>query len=129
MKLNYECVRDTLLAMESMEYNEALRLPELMEKPQLTKYTENEVQYTCLKLLEAGYIVAIAVEIGHTEAIVQVSDITFRGHEFLNTVREDKNWKRIVSVAKSAGVFGLKEIAGIGAKVTADAITQALNSL
>ena len=126
MKLDCDCVRDTLLALETMGFNESLRIPQLAKKPQLAGYTEDEIHYTCLKLLEAGYIAANAIPIGAVLGIVDVTDITYPGHEFLNTIREDKNWRKVKSAAKAAGVFSLKGLAETGIKVASAMIEAAL---
>lgn len=127
MKLDMDCVRDVLLEMEAMEYGESLHINQLAEKPSLSKYSENEVQYTCLKLKEAGFIEALTIHALRAPLqIVDVSDITYAGHEFLNTIRENQNWEKVKTTAKKAGVYSLKGLLEISQKVAAAAIAQAL---
>lgn len=97
------------------------------QKPQLEGYSEDTVQYTCLKLVEAGYIDAKVVRyIRQANRVTIIMDLTYNGHEFLNTIRSDKNWEKIKSTAKAAGVFSLKGLFEIGSTVAAAAITSAL---
>lgn len=126
MILNSDCVRDVLLTVESCGYGEHLRINALVEK--LPTYSSDEVSYSCLKLQEAGYLGVLTTRsLGSTMPIVvEIQDITYSGHEFLNTIREDKNWSKIKDAAKKAGVFSLKHIAQIGEAVAAAAIQSAL---
>ena len=127
MVLNPECVRATMLAIESFSFGERCKMCQLIEKPELSGYSEEEVQYTCLKLLEAGYIEATTMRALRSPIqIASVSDLTYSGHEFLNTVRSDKNWKKVKETSKAAGIFSLKGLAEIGKQVAAAAITAAL---
>ena len=127
MKLNLDCVRSTMLAIENFSFGEECRMNQLMEKPELEGFLENDVEYTCLKLLEAGYIDADTIQVLRSpERIVCVSDLTFQGHEFLNTIRSDSNWGKVKNTAKQAGISSIKGIYDIGKQVAAAAITAAL---
>ena len=127
MKLNMDCVRDVLLTLEEMEYGDRPRIVHLAQKDRLSGYSEDEIQYTCIKLLEAGYIEATKINVLNSPPqIVDVSDITFNGHEFLNTVRENKNWEKVKTTAKKAGIFSLKGFYEIAQRVALAAIAQAL---
>ena len=130
MKLDINCVRSVLLATESMNYGEQLFFQAFFQKPQLEGYSEDTVQYTCLKLVEAGYIDAKVVRyIRQANRVTIIMDLTYNGHEFLNTIRSDKNWEKIKSTAKAAGVFSLKGLFEIGSTVAAAAITSALQQI
>lgn len=127
MKLDINCVRSVLLATETLDYGEQLLFQEFFKKPQLEGYSEDAVQYTCLKLTEAGYLTAQVVRyIHHPDRVTKIIDLTYNGHEFLNTIRSDKVWEKISSTAKSAGVFSLKGLVEIGVQVASAAITATL---
>ena len=130
MKLNPDCVRATMLAIESFSFGEECRMNELMGKPEVSGYSEDDVQYTCRKLLEAGYIKARTIRpLRSPELVTSISDLTYAGHEFLNTIRAEKNWAKVKSTAKAAGVFSLKGLHEIGLQVAAAAITSALQQI
>ena len=127
MRLNLDCIRSTMLAIENFSFGEECRMNELMEKPELAGFEEEDVQYTCLKLLEAGYIEGKTIQVLRApESIAWVSDLTFQGHEFLNTIRSDSNWGKVKSTAKLAGVSSIKGVLEIAKQVAAAAITAAL---
>lgn len=47
-----------------------------------------------MKLSEAGYINCIEIPV---KDWVEITDITFRGHEFLNTIRDERVFKKASS--------------------------------
>lgn len=126
MQLNSDCVRTLLLTIEECGYGEHLRTHILYEK--LPEYSHEDISYACLKLDEAGYLDVLTTRsLGSTmPIIVEVRDITYAGHEFLNAIRESKNWLKIKDTAKKAGVFSLKHLAQIGEAVATAAIQSAL---
>ena len=56
MRLNNDCVRDLLLAIEE---NVGLKEYMSIDSLQLKSYSQDDLQYTALKLEEAGYIKGI----------------------------------------------------------------------
>lgn len=122
MKMNLDCVRDVLLALENQEFNEVLSFESL--KSNLRKYTESDLQYACIKLHEAGYIKASYIEIDNAPMpyVPEIYDITFQGHEFLNNVREKSVWDKTKSIAKSIGTFSVQAIGQIAFNVVEEII-------
>lgn len=129
MVLNPDCVRDILLCVENCGFGERLNLTSLHDK--LPNYTEEDLWYTCLKLEEGGYLDLITVQFLRMPmpSIKQINGLTYSGHEFLNTIREDGNWGKAKDVAKKAGVFSLKTLGEIAQEVAKAAVTSALQSL
>ncbi|SBV94023.1 conserved hypothetical protein [uncultured Eubacteriales bacterium] len=128
MELNADCVRDVLISLEGCEFHEHMTLDMLVDK--LPDYSEEQLWYTCLKLEEGGYLDLMTVQMLRMTmpAIKQINSITFAGHEFLNTVRENKNWKKAKDIAKAAGAFSIKALGDIAKEVAAAAIKAALQS-
>lgn len=126
MKLNPDCVRDILLCVESCGFGERLTLPRLQEK--LTDHTEEDLWYTCIKLEEGGYLdLETTPMAGMPMSYIQrINDLTYAGHEFINEVRENRNWDKVKDIAKKAGVFTLKALAEIAREVAAAAVRSAL---
>lgn len=126
MVLVPECVRDVLLAVESCALGKHLNLDTLGE--QLPQYSQEDLWYTVLKLDEGGYldVVTVPVQRQTIPGIKSINDLTFLGHEFLNTIRSDSIWEKTKTTAKKAGVFSLKAIFDIGKTIAAAAITTAL---
>ena len=111
MKLNYDCVRDVLLAVEkSKTIDEELNLNPLAVETifeQLPKYEDSEILYTIEKLKEAGYInAALHFAAGHF-IDGTVSSITYSGHEYLDNIREPEVWRKVKAMLKNAGATTL----------------------
>ena len=111
MKLNYDCVRSVLLAVEKAEMIDEnlsltpLKVFELFDG--LPEYKDNEILYTVEKLKEAGYINAtIQFAAGHF-IDGTVSSITYSGHEYLDNIREPEVWRKVKSVLAKAGATTL----------------------
>ncbi|MCU7712980.1 DUF2513 domain-containing protein [Priestia sp. JV24] len=108
MKLDQECVRYLLLTIEEeVLFNQYLWIEDLLRFQLLEKYSEEELLYTVLKLKEANFIDAHieSVESGSVITNAYVSQMTWHGHEFLDTIRDPEVWKQTkVAVSKVAGV-------------------------
>ena len=83
MRLISDCIRNILITVESIEYDTAYSMSELCNK--LPNYSEDELNYHCLQLIDAGFLNATAINImGHTTPRVwKIFDLTYPGHQFL----------------------------------------------
>lgn len=122
MELNKDCVRDVLLSCEELlkmdedGYMDSLSHEELGQA--LPDYKIEDIIYTVVKLKEAVFLdVKITRASGNILADVRINDITFNGHEFLDDIRDDDNWKKVKDMAKLAGAFSIKMIAQIAVAV------------
>lgn len=126
MKLNPDCVRAVLLAVEDCPFNETLNLEKLSAK--LPKYETEELWYTCLKLAEGDLLEIVTVPMMRSAmpGIKQITCMTYNGHEFLNTVRNPKIYKIAKGACTKGGALTL-ELLMEAAKVAASAaVTAAL---
>lgn len=128
MVLDPDCVRDVLLSVEACSFGERITLDSLGNK--LPKYSAETLWYTCLKLQEGGYLDLISARVMRMPmpAIQQIKGLTFNGHEFLDSIREDGNWGKVKSVAKKAGTFSLNSLGEIAKEIAKSAILSALHS-
>lgn len=109
MKLNYDCVRDVLLAVEKTEtIDEDLSLTPLEVVglfDRLPEYKDNEILYTVEKLKEAGYINAAMRFASGRYIDGFISSVTYSGHEYLDNIRDPKVWRKVKSVLAKAGAI------------------------
>lgn len=103
MKMNVECVRDVLLTVETYRMNTVVSIEDLCAN--LPKYANDDIEYTCLKLEEAGYLKIVKTDDLNRclPEVIEIIDITYRGHEFLNTVRPQTVWEKTVSAIGKIG--------------------------
>lgn len=115
MKLNLDCIRAVMLAVENKPLGETLSIRELEA---CTHFPEDDVIYTCLKLEEAGFLDLLTVPIrGPLPGIKSVGELSYAGHEFLNSIRSDDIWAKTKKHAKDLGSFSLPFVQSIALKL------------
>lgn len=124
MKLNIDCVRDVLLTLEDAEFGDRTTIAALYEKLD-NKYTEEEVEYTCLKLAEGGLIEAELVSIMGLalKGVKAVDDITYDGHQFIANIRQNTTWNKVKDVSKKVGASSINAVLQIASSLAKEAIT------
>lgn len=117
MKLNYDCIRDVLLTTEELTglkdnlLFECIGLYDVAS--QLEQYDIKEIFYTVLKLDEAGYIKSGWLDDKESTNYMfyMVYDITFKGHEYLNSIRNSKVWEYIKKGAAALSMSIIPKLA------------------
>lgn len=122
MKLNPDCIRDILITVESMKYNTTYTLTALCS--QLNSYSEEELNYHCLQLIDAGLLNAKAISIKGqiSPQLFRIFDLTYSGHQFLADVRSDTTWNKTKNIAKNVGSESLHALKDIAVGVVTAAI-------
>lgn len=129
MKLDLDCIRDILLEAEKCEYNESLSVRELERL--LAQYPKNVVRYNGLKLYEAGYITASCIDVDNSNPphMLEITDITYSGHQFLASIRDDAQWKGVKKGLSAVRNFSLSAITALSEGMTSAAISAYLSGL
>lgn len=129
MELNKDCIRDILLECESRlildDFGEmnCLSLNEFQSLS--SKYGIGTVKYTVKKLSEAQLLDARILNYDGVDVCgFYIYDITYIGHEFLDNVRDDKNWKNIKEVAKKIGSTSVQSLVTIATALITEIIKQ-----
>ncbi|MDT3749532.1 DUF2513 domain-containing protein [Pseudomonas kurunegalensis] len=107
MKLDKELVRDILLAVEAHDKPNrwlSLKMPDR---------SDAETSYHVMLLAEAGLLKADDVG-GLNSFEWQATRLTYKGHEFLETVRDPEVWRRTKEGAEKAGIAGLSMLVELG---------------
>lgn len=120
MKLDPNCVRDILLAIEKLDFDETTNPEKLHDT--LPDYTVEQLTYTCLKLDEGEFITLITVSAmgSYQPGIKCIIGLTYKGHEFLEKVRPKSVWDKVLSMAKGVGTFSLEVLSKVAVSVLAD---------
>lgn len=104
MRLNHDCVRDLLLYIEkNLSFNDEIEINRL----KLGNYSTEELLYTAEKLVEANYLKSYNIEIDDEPSIILINSITYNGHQFIDTIRDNLVWsktKKVLSVLKSVSI-------------------------
>lgn len=59
----------------------------------ITPYSKDELLYTADKLIEAGYLNSRLGWNMQSSHIITVNSISYNGHQFLDTIRDNDIWK------------------------------------
>ena len=114
MRLNPDCVRDVLLAIESAEFGEHIS-PSTLHRS-LSQYTEDEIEYTCLILSDGNFLQVMTIQLPGQEmpSIKSIIRLTFQGHELIAKIRDPERWpklKKAVSAVRDYSLSALEAIA------------------
>ena len=125
MQLNLDCIRDVLLELETFPIG--LYTVSSFQNC-LSKYSDEQVLYTLVKLCEGNYINALfSRTLGGSTIISAVYDITFQGHEFLEKIRSDNVWNNNLKPAfSSIGSMSLDVVSKVASTVIAALVTSKL---
>lgn len=97
MKRDMDLVRGILLAIEA---NESGRAP---QKLSVDGYTDEQIGYHVLIMMEAGVVVGReSKEIGRPPN-ARATRLTWEGHDFLDASREPARWEKAKGVASKVG--------------------------
>ena len=123
MKLNHDCVRGVLLAVEELsrldERNRFVRLSvEVIAQSDYVgvAFPDSDVRYAIMKLHEANLLDCQVVSaMGGRD--ISVESLTFEGHQYLDSIRDETVWKGIKkSIAKAGGSLAFATIQQLGLK-------------
>lgn len=114
MKLNYDLIRNLLLKAENQKYNSSLSQSELDKFIVEYEYTIEELIYHLKRLEEADYIDVTIRYASNEVYIYEFNNITWKDHQFLDTIRSNKVWgvsKKVANELKIKSVYALSQIA------------------
>lgn len=101
MKLDMDIIRDLLLQVEGLKpYEEVLHIDSnnLVEAEHIELLIESSLCYGNINKLTSG------VPLGH------INRLTWEGHQFLNTIRDDETWSKTKSALSKLGAFTIELI-------------------
>ena len=118
MELKHNCVRDILLFSEkNLELGDNLSwIPLSLEKycEALSKYSYKDIAYTLYLLEEAGFIEAHISKFDGGIFNIYVYRLTYKGHEFIDTIKSNPVWKKLQESLSVIGSASLPVIQDLG---------------
>lgn len=130
MKLDIDCVRSLLMALEDvLQFDDDLHVPSvnlssILSYPTLKDFSRPDVAYATEKLKEADFISA-TIQYGSLLIYdIRFHSITYAGHEFLEAIRPDTVWQETKSTLASIGTYSIKAASDIAKSVLASVITK-----
>lgn len=117
MKLNNDCIRDILLTLEELCTFENKFTYDIESQPPhlLAKYSREEVLYHIRQCEHSALILKPLYCYGGD--IVEISDLSPSGHEYLANIRSDNIWNKTKKVAGEIGATSLSAMVQISSQI------------
>jgi hypothetical protein len=97
MKRDMDLIRKMLLAVESDEHGFAPKI-------EIPGHTQEQINYHACLLEEAGLVKAIDVtSMGSNSPEAMITRLTWAGHEFLDSARENQRWNQAKDIISKIG--------------------------
>ena len=129
MKLNPDCVRDVLMALEGITDGRTSytfgSFEAFKENFSLAAYTADEVEYHLRQCDMNGFLSGAKFS---TSGGFTVVDISPRAHEFLANIRSDTVYKATKERLGKIGVCSLKALVDVAKSVAAEVISNSLSA-
>ena len=118
LQLNIDCLRDVLLFIEEQPFNCSCTVEKIHDE--LNNYSNDEIEYTCLKLSEANLlnVISISMSASVSERISKVQDLTYFGHELLNNLRSKSVFDKAKNIiSEKIGSASIEIISKVASKI------------
>ena len=129
MKLDLDCIRDTLLSLEeNLQLGEDLRYPDfylddLLALPSMQAYSRPTVAYTVLKLEEGGFLYASYIEGDDGFNDILLLGISYSGHQLLEHIRPTSVWQSTQRAAKKVGSYAINFILDVASSILSSSLS------
>lgn len=127
MKLNPDCIRDILLYLEEnlkINENKFSTVTFNQIKNDLSNYSEDDIFYSIYNLKQIRFIEGNIKDVAEMKMpICEIQNITWNGHQFLNTIRPTSVWEATKSGASKLGIMSMHALSTIAMKVAEAIIT------
>ena len=129
MKRDMDLIRDLLFYLENQTAAAAGKPDQISIKG----HTAREIEYHCLLLHQAGFITAEAIRSSSDPSrivkLAMVFELTWSGHEFLETVRPAQRWTKVKELAGKIGSHGAALLANLATALTEDEAKRRLSEM
>ncbi len=107
MKLDSDLVRELLFFFEAKDNRRHIESKDI----QIANHSSEQIAYTLVRMYEAGFLSGEAVRSTTTpERIIRIIpfELSARGHEFLDAVRDPAIWRKTKAGAAKIGGAGVE---------------------
>lgn len=123
MKLNHDCVRKLMLVLE-----DNLEIGDIIDASTISidDFSESEILYSALKLHEANFISGKVINDLSDNNNILINGITWEGHKFLDTIRDNKVWSHTKTVLSKVSSSSITFASTVASQVLTNIISQSL---
>lgn len=128
MKLNPDCIRDVLLYLEeNLKIEDNHRFSEItlsQLEEALPQYPNEDVFYSVYNLHQIHFIEGKINDINNMKMFFcEINNITWNGHQFLNTIRPTTVWEATKKGASKLGIMSMHALSTIAMKIAEAIVT------
>lgn len=124
MRLDKDCVRDLMIYVEE---NATLDADIDVSGIQLTDFSTEEILYTAIKLIEAKFLIGKCKWDIMGNPLIHVNAITWEGHEFLDTIRDNAVWQETKKRISRFAAVSVNILSSVSAQVISQLIKNQLS--
>jgi RIO-like serine/threonine protein kinase len=127
-------MRDCLTAIEGNVLMDSkndfvdMHLNEFASLPELSKYNGDDIAYSMHQLSDAGFIVFGRLHVAIRQSGYYVRSLTYKGHEFLADIHDEKIWDHVKGISKKVGATSVTAITQIATGVISEIIKSYLRA-
>lgn len=128
MKLNPDCIRDVLLYLEeNLKLENGHKFSEIslnQLEDALPQHKKDDIFYSVYNLVQIRFIEGRISDINDMKMFFcGINNITWNGHQFLNTIRPKSVWNATKQGAEKLGIMSIHALSTISMKVAEAVIT------
>ncbi|KOP29515.1 hypothetical protein ADM98_11650 [Exiguobacterium sp. BMC-KP] len=117
MKLDHDCVRETLLSIEENELTTEYRMITLLKNPRLDQFSPDIIFHVLQTLESAGFIRGEEIKLPGGNFNFVIKEMTWQGHAFLDNIRDDAVWKEVNELSSKFESVSLNVLAETAASL------------
>lgn len=118
MRLNHDCIRSTLLFIEKNHKSGIfLQLEQFLDSKELSQFETDDIKYTLLQLKDAKFINGTPGYGNNSLVSFSCSGLTWKGNEFIDTIRDDKVWKKTKQATAKLSSASLPILSSLATKI------------
>ena len=128
MEMNIDCIRDILsfiVDTQTIDDNLTIvpiQVNDIYDGEKLKNYSKQEIFYSLTLLKEGGYILCTSSSYSNVVVLFEVIRITYKGHTFYESIREQTVWEQAKSAAKQVGNHTLEFIESIAHDIAVEGV-------
>lgn len=122
MRRDFDLIRKLLIFFDDKAGPEAVEVPPVQDYDQIT------IRYHLVLLYQAGFLQCERIKSKTSDRVIQVLpfDLTWDGHEFLEKIRNEATWRKILFIIKDrGGALAFSVINQLATSMAVDTIRQA----
>ena len=133
MKMNIDCIRDILSFIVNTQTVDddlsivPIQVNDIYDSEKLKNHSKQEIFYSLILLKEGGYILCTSSSYSNVVVLFEVIRITYKGHTFYESIREQTVWEKTKSTAKNVGNHTLEFIESIAHDIAVEGVKTILS--